>query len=192
MSVLHFLPRLTSWGNLYSKGEGERSQDYSQNDSDDLISLRNKIGVQREIVPPLFNNGRRRRKISYWSENEEDKKYGRDLQRSPNLSQSFSLLSLTLRYSEYGQTRHKKEFVTSWRPQTTFGYKDDFDLERHKLETRKRISYLHAGYNPRQFYRYHSSPQILIRLALTISSYSNTSTHFHFCPEKGTKRLLLE
>ena len=79
MSVLHFLPRLTSWGNLYSKGE--RTQDFSQNDSDDLLSLRNKIGNQRQIVPPL-SKGRHRRKISYWSDNEEDKKYRRDLQRS--------------------------------------------------------------------------------------------------------------
>ena len=182
MSVLHFLPRLTSWGNLYSKGDGERSQDHSQNDSDDLMSLRNKIGNQREIVPPLFNNGRRRRKISYWSDNEDDKKYGRDLQRSHDLSQSLTPFILNLRYSGYGQTRHQKEFVTSWRPQTTFGYKDDFDLERHKLETRKRISYLHAGYNSRQFYRYHSSPQILIRLVPTISSYCNSSSYLHFCP----------
>ena len=103
------------------------------------------------------------------------------------------LFILSLRYSEYGhgQTRHKKEFVTSWRPQTTFGYKDDFDLERHKLETRKRISYLHAGYNSRQFYRYHSSPQILIRLVLTISNYCNSSSYLHFCPGKGIKRHLL-
>ena len=75
MSVLHFLPRLTSWGNLYNKGE--RGQDYGQGDSDDLISFRNTIGNQREIVPPL-----NRRKISYWSDNEGDSKYRKDSQRS--------------------------------------------------------------------------------------------------------------
>ena len=172
MSVLHFLPRLTSWGNLYSRGE--RSQeDYSQNESDDLISLRDKISNQRELAPPL-SKGSYRRKISYWSDDEVDSKHRRDLQRSWNLWSlniyfDTFMTSLSFRYSEYGhgqlnQTRHKREFVTSWRPQTTFGYKDDFDLERHKLKIRKRVSYLHPGYNPRQFYRYHSSPQILIRL----------------------------
>ena len=36
------------------------------------------------------------------------------------------------------------EFVTSWRPQTTFGYKDDFDLARHQQETRRRVGYLQS------------------------------------------------
>ena len=79
MSVLHFLPRLSSWGNLYSRGE-RNHEDYSQNDSDDLLLLREKINNQREIVPPL-SKGSNRRKISYWSDNEVDSKYRRDLQR---------------------------------------------------------------------------------------------------------------
>ena len=170
MSVLHFLPRLSSWSNLYSRGE-RNHEDYSQNEPDDLLLLREKINNQREIVPPL-SKGSNRRKISYWSDNEVDSKYRRDLQRFwdilSKLLWHIHNLVLSFRYSEYEhgqlkQTRHKREFVTSWRPQTTFGYKDDFDLERHKLKIRKRVSYLHPGHNPRQFYRYHSSPQILIR-----------------------------
>ncbi len=102
MSVLHFLPRLTSWGNLYSKGE--RTQDFSQNDSDDLLSLRNKIGNQRQIVPPL-SKGRHRRKISYWSDNEEDKKYRRDLQRS------FILLEIPLFKQVWFVLNHRYQWV---------------------------------------------------------------------------------
>ena len=75
MSVLHILPRLASWGNLYSKGE--RVQDYGQDGLEDLISLRKKISHDRDLIP--LTKDASRRKISYWSDYEEDNNF--NLQR---------------------------------------------------------------------------------------------------------------
>ena len=53
----------------------------------------------------------------------------------------------------------KERFVTQWRPPTSFGYKNDFDLKKHLEKKRKGKNGKEIGraFNEKQFY-YFSQP----------------------------------
>ena len=70
--------------------------------------------------------------------------------------------------------QQREEFITSWRPQTTFGYKDDFDMSKHKRATRKRASLAHST-NRNHLFRYDSYPQLIIRFNKIIFSVPTNS-----------------
>ena len=146
MSVIHFLPRIASWRNLYDKKSPSPIREEGDNIQDLIAQIQShNNGFQRG--PP-------RKKISYWS---EDDRSISEIQRhtfSPTNHSSvlYHYCIICRHINRHSGTRQKArrtnnegpEFVTSWRPQTTFGYKDDFDLARHQQETRRRVGYLQS------------------------------------------------
>ena len=122
MSTLHFLPRLVSWSNLY-KTKIPSDQE--------LVAMTSKLEQSREKERPI----RLRRKISYWSDDELNNHFqSRSMYPAANVNKNL-----------------EPEFVTKWRPQTTFGYANDFDIRKHQ-----KIS-LHK-------FEFKSKPKILRRL----------------------------
>ena len=112
MSALHFLPRLVSWSNLY-KTKIPHDQE--------LLTLTLKLENEKE------RPGKFRRKISYWSD-EEMNNYYHHKQLSPHAIDNRNII--------------EPEFVTKWRPQTTFGYSnDDFDIKRHQRNTLSKFEF---------------------------------------------------
>ena len=149
MSVIHFLPRIASWRNLYDKKSPSPIREEGDNIQDLIAQIQShNNGFQRG--PP-------RKKISYWSE--DDRSISEIQRQTFSPTDHITQLSVLYHYciicrhiNRHSGTRQKArrtnnegpEFVTSWRPQTTFGYKDDFDLARHQQETRRRVGYLQS------------------------------------------------
>ena len=62
------------------------------------------------------------------------------------------------------KNEEKERFTTTWRPKTTFGFKNDFDLERY-LRTNKERKLLLSN-TAKQLddtYSYESHPHVLIK-----------------------------
>lgn len=145
MSVIHFLPRIASWRNLYDKKSPSPIREEGDNIQDLIAQIQSHNNG--------FQRGPARKKISYWSEDDR------------------SISEIQRHINRHSGTRQKArrtnndgpEFVTSWRPQTTFGYKDDFDLARHQQETRRRVGYLQSQHPKQHLFRYDSYPQIIRR-----------------------------
>ena len=57
----------------------------------------------------------------------------------------------------------REEFITSWRPQTTFGYKNDFDFEEYQKSMRKKSTLYTNSYIDKKLYAFYSNPQIMIK-----------------------------
>ena len=83
MSVLHFLPRITSWSNLYknqttsSSDGGLRTREFKQ----DLVSYQLKLEkeLQHHDMEGQRPQNYHRKKISYWSDEEGENNYTRFL-----------------------------------------------------------------------------------------------------------------
>ena len=63
----------------------------------------------------------------------------------------------------------RADFITSWRPQTTFGYKNDFDFDQYQKTLRKRMSSLYSNsYVDKKLYAFdsHPHPQIMIKYCI--------------------------
>ena len=62
------------------------------------------------------------------------------------------------------KNEEKERFKTTWRPKTTFGFKNDFDLDRYLRTNKERKQLLNI--TTRQLdeaYSYESHPHILIK-----------------------------
>merc|ERR1712083_190983 len=105
MSVLSFLPRLTAWG---SSQKGRTLQPLVQEETTNYGSNSN-IDITRAETKKKKKKARRKR-ISYWSDEE----------------------AVAIKPSRYPTANthtgddKAKQFRTTWRPQTTFGYKNHF------------------------------------------------------------------
>ena len=65
MSVLNYLQRLASWGNLYRNQPNEYS---SRSKTQDLLSYQ--MQLEKEISRNFDQRGTQRKKISYWSDDD--------------------------------------------------------------------------------------------------------------------------
>ena len=78
----------------------------------------------------------------------------------------FKDLSFRLLRDKIFKNEARADFVTSWRPQTTFGYKNDFDFAQYQKSLRKRMSSLYSNsYIDKKLYAFdsHPQPQIMIK-----------------------------
>ena len=81
MSVLQVLPRLASWGNLHKRrttGQDELEAEYTR--------ITNDIEA---MVGKDFGSRQRRKKISYWSDDEDRSVSTERFQRSKMMSRTF-------------------------------------------------------------------------------------------------------
>ena len=152
--MLQVLPRLASWGNLHKRRSPSRELE------DEYDRITNDIEALADTNPGHKN---RRKKISYWSEDEE---------RLVTNGRCFSMevyykhLSFRLLRDKIFKNEARADFVTSWRPQTTFGYKNDFDFAQYQKSLRKRMSSLYSNsYMDKKLYAFdnHPHPQIMIK-----------------------------
>ena len=139
MSLLSFLPRLTSWGSEHRQKFLQSEQEESENSHEAADQKNNELfGYQMkfEIARSPRQERKIRKQISYWSDEEavaiRPSRFGTKYLNYSSLSfQCFRYPATSIYRNE-----QKDRFTTTWRPRTTFGFKNDFDLEKY-LRTNK-------------------------------------------------------
>ena len=133
--------------------------------SSSLIKLHAMVMSVLQFLPKIYSWGNTDKisisnsELSYNNDDDEDN--DDDDRDDVKMRRKISYWSNEYKPPQFGNSKHLKsidqpEFITRWRPQTTFGFMDDFDIEFHKKQSKK-------SFPSYQIFNYNSPPQFIRR-----------------------------